>query len=119
MKAHHAIVMVATLLCSGAGAMAQAPQAPTLEAPTQPKVNLTLEQRHVIKEIIKDIKVQPAPPDQSIAIGTEVPQTVALQPMPADVSAKVPQIRSHLFFKKDDKVVLVEAKDRKIVDVIQ
>src|SRR5215475_14109973 len=110
MRARYAIVTAATLLCPGVGAMAQAPQAPTLEAPTQPKVNLTLEQRH----IIKDIKLQPAPADLSIAIGTEVPQTVTLQPMPADVSAKVPQLRSHLFFKKDNKVVLVEAKDRKI-----
>jgi Protein of unknown function (DUF1236) len=114
MKARFAIAVVALLLWPSAGATAQ-----TLEAPTQPKVNLTLEQRHVIKEIIKDLKVPPAPANQTITIGAEVAQTVMLQPMPADVSAKVPQIRSHLFFKKDDKVVLVEAKDRKIVDVIE
>jgi Protein of unknown function (DUF1236) len=114
MKTRYAIAMAMVLLCPGFGAMAQ-----TLDAPTQPKVNLTLEQRHVIKEIVKDLKVRPAPAQQDISIGTEVPTAIDLQPMPADVSAKVPQIKSHLFFTKDNKVVLVEAKDRKIVDVIE
>ena len=117
MKARYSILVIATLMCPGA--MAQAPQAPTLEAPTQPKVNLTLEQRHVIREIVKDLKTEPAPAEQGISIGAEVPKTVELRPMPAEVSAKVPQIKSHLFFTKDNKVVLVEAKDRKIVDVIE
>ena len=116
MKTRYAIATAMVLLCPGFGAMAQ-----TLDAPMQPKVNLTLEQRHVIKEIVKDLKVRPAPAStqQDISIGAEVPSAINLAPMPAEVSAKVPQIKSHLFFTKDNKVVLVEAKDRKIVDVIE
>ena len=41
------------------------------------------------------------------------------EPMPAEVAAKVPKIKSHLFFVEGNKIVLVEAKDRKVVDVIE
>ena len=114
MKTRYAIATAMVLLFPSVGAEAQ-----TQDAPTQPKVNLTLEQRHVIREIVKDLKTEQAPAEQGISIGAEVPKTIELQPMPAEVSAKVPQIKSHLFFTKDNKVVLVEAKDRKIVDIIE
>ena len=109
-------IAAAAVLIIGLDVRAQTPETP---APTQPKINLTLEQRHVIKEIVKDLKIAPAPAKQDISLGTEVPSTIKLEPMPAQVSAKVPQIRSHLFFVEDSKIILVEAKDRKIVDVIE
>ena len=37
---------------------------------------------------------------------------------PADVSQKVPQIKSHLFFVEDGKVVIVDPKENKVVDAI-
>jgi hypothetical protein len=43
---------------------AQTPAPPVQQAPAvpvQPKINLTLEQRHTIKELIKDVNVPPAP----------------------------------------------------------
>src|SRR5438105_14409453 len=115
MKSLLAIAAVVVLLI-GLDVRAQTPGTPT---PSQPKINLTLEQRHVVKEIVKDLKIAPGPAKQDISIGAEVPSTIKLEPMPAQVSAKVPQIRSHLFFIEDSKIVLVEAKDRKIVDVIE
>jgi hypothetical protein len=92
-------------------------QTPTV--PEQPKINLTLEQRHVIKEIIKDINIAPAQQKIEIAVGATVPATIALSPMPQIVSEKVPQIKSHLFFLEDGKVVIVDPKENKIVDAIE
>ena len=105
---------VAAALLSPVAASAQA-----LEPPTQPKLNLTLEDRYTIKELIKDIRVTPAPGKQDISIGNEVPGSIKLEPMPAEVAAKVPKIKSHLFFVEGNKIVLVEAKDRKVVDVTE
>jgi hypothetical protein len=51
-------------------------------------------------------------------VGTTVPPTIALSPMPGLVSEKVPQIKSHLLFVKEGKVVIVDPKDNKIVDAI-
>jgi glucose/arabinose dehydrogenase len=101
---------------------AQAPAAPaqqqTPAAPAQPKVNLTLEQRHTIKEIIKDLNVPSAPKDVETTVGATVPAAIKLSPMPVDVAQKVPSIKSHLFFVEDGKVVIVDPKENKIVDAI-
>ena len=64
-------------------------------------------------------KLEPAPAKLDVSIGAQVPSTVKLESMPEQVSQKVPQIKSHLFFIEENKIVLVEAKDRKIVDVIE
>ena len=113
MKTLLVIATAATLVLPVAGG------AQTLEPPAQSKINLTLQDRYTIKEIMKDVEVAPAPPGQSTSIGTEVPGNIKLAPVPEQVAAKVPKIKSHLFFVEDHKIVLVEAKDRKIVDVIE
>jgi hypothetical protein len=72
-----------------------------------------------LKELIKELRVAPAPGKQDVSIGNEVPGNIKLEPMPAEVAAKVPKIKSHLFFVEGNKIVLVEAKNRKVVDVIE
>jgi hypothetical protein len=88
------------------------------EAPTTRTSNLTLEQRHVIKEIIKDNKTENTPADIQVAVGETVPKSIQLQLMPAEVGAKVSQIKTHLFFVQGARVIIVDPKDNKIVDVI-
>jgi hypothetical protein len=86
-------------------------------------VNLTMEQRHIIKEIIlKDLKVV-EPTDQAAkvptGIGETVPAGIPLQPMPVEVSAKVPQLKAHSFLVKNDKVVVIDPKDNKVAALIE
>ena len=86
-------------------------------------VNLTMEQRHIIKEIIiKDMKIT-EPPDQAAKVPTEVGQAVPagipLQPMPVEVAAKVPQLKAHSFLVKNDKVIIIDPKDNKVAALIE
>jgi hypothetical protein len=101
-------------------ARSQAPAAPAQApaVPAQPKINLSLEQRHTIKELIKDLKVSPAPANVETTVGATVPATINLSPMPQVVAEKVPQVKSHLFFIEGTKVVIVDPKENKIVDAI-
>jgi hypothetical protein len=39
--------------------------------------------------------------------------------MPADVAAKISQVKSHLFFMMGGQVAIVDPKDNKIVGVIE
>ncbi len=82
------------------------------------KLTLTMEQRYIIKEFIKDRRVASEPSNVKIGIDQVIPKTVQLQAMPADVSAKVSQVRNYSFFVKDAHVVLVDPKDNKVVDMI-
>jgi hypothetical protein len=83
-------------------------------------VNLTMEQKHVIKEIIlKDLKVQGQTAAVPSQVGDKIPSGIPLQPMPVEVAAKVPQLKSHSFIVKDDKVLIVDPKDNKIAALVE
>ncbi|MCX7313126.1 MAG: hypothetical protein WCG92_03325 [Hyphomicrobiales bacterium] len=101
-------------------AQVPAPATAPIENP-QDTVNLTMEQRHVIKEIIlKDLKVTETQGDKvPTKVGDTVPAGIPLQPMPVEVSAKISQIKSHSFLVKDDKVVIVDPKDNKVAALIE
>jgi hypothetical protein len=107
------LVMVAPVRGQTPAAPAEAPA-----VPVQPKINLSLEQRHVIKEIIKDLNISPAQQNIETTVGVTVPATIKLSPMPQVVAEKVPQVKSHLFFIESGKVVIVDPKENKIVDAI-
>jgi hypothetical protein len=97
-------------------------QSPTTPAigPAPRTVNLTAEQEFIIREIVlKDLNISKAKPDAPEAIGDAVPENIELHPIPPEVAAKVPQVKSHEFFVKDDKIILVSPSDRRIADVIQ
>jgi len=107
-----AIAAAAAVALAAMPAGAQAPQSPL---PQQEKVDLTMEQRHIIKEIIlKELKVAPQTAEVPTEIGQAVPTGVPLQPVPVEVSAKVPQLKAHSFIVKNDAVLIVDPKDNKI-----
>jgi hypothetical protein len=109
-----AVVMLSSL---PAIVCAQAPSEKTAPPPAA-RVNLTIEDRHVIKEILKEMKVGNAPQDVKLEVGSKLPPSVELQSLPTEISAKVPQIKSHKFFVKDGRVAIVSPTDNEIVEVL-
>ena len=96
----------------------QSPTTPAI-APA-PRINLTAEQEFIIREIVlKDLNVPKVKPDAPEIIGDAVPENIELHPIPPEVAAKVPQVKSHEFFVKDDMIILVSPSDRLIADVIK
>ena len=90
-------------------------------APQPRTINLTQEQRFIIKENVMDLGIAKAPKDAPETIGDPVPTNIVLHALPSEVGAKVSQVRSHMFFIKDDNnaIVLVSPTDRRIADVIR
>ena len=94
------------------------PNPPPSEAPAL-RIKLTAEQEYIIREIIfedSNVQKQNSAPE---SIDDVVPDYVRLYPIPSDVIQKVPQVRSLMFFVKDDEVILVRSSDRRIADVIK
>ena len=113
-------VTVAGLIALGASGQNVNAQtnAPPAVAPA-PRLKLTAEQEYIIREILlKDTNVQKenSAPE---TVGDAVPDDVKLYPLPPEVIQKVPQARSHMFFVKDDEVILVSSSDRRVADVIK
>jgi hypothetical protein len=97
------------------------PEAPGSEEPAHvaPRLNLTLEQRHMIREIIKDLNEKPSSTEVAPAIGEPVPKKISLQPMPREIAQKVPQIKSHMFFLTPEQIVIFDPKDNKVAELIK
>lgn len=92
---------------------------PQLAAQEQGHVNLTLEQRHVIKELLKDFKIEPSKLAAEPAVGNELPQDANPQPMPREIGQKVPQIKTHRVLLTAEAIVIVNPKDNRIAEVIE
>ena len=83
-------------------------------------VNLTMEQRHIIKEIIlKALKTARQAVNAPMSVGATVPSGIPLQPIPVEVSAKIPQLKTHSFLVKNDTVIIVDPKDNKVAALVQ
>jgi hypothetical protein len=120
---HNASILSALILMlSFIGPAAQAQIAPQ-QTPSQdvlapaPKLNLTLEQRHTIKEFVKDMKADVA--DVQATVGEPIPPGINPRPMPSDVGQRVPQVKTHRFFLTAQQIVIVDPKDNKVADVIK
>ncbi len=81
-------------------------------------VNLTLEQRHVIRELVKELKVAPAKDDLKLAAGDEIPGKVALQPDSAADRPEGALIKSHRLYVTESQILIVDPQDQKVVEVI-
>jgi hypothetical protein len=117
-----ALASAASLLCTAMLGIApgHAQQTPNPEVPaTARTVNLTLEQRHVIRELVRDLKIAQSSDDSKVAAGDEVPGKVTLHPIPPLIGQKVPQIKAHRFYVTQSQVVIVDPQDQKIVEVIE
>src|SRR5262245_44876971 len=111
------VTLMLGTFCAGGSVHSQ----PALQAPVAatPKLNLTLEQRHVIREIIKDMKPQSAAGEIKAEVGDKIPADVTAQAMPTQIAQKVPQVKAHEFFVADGQVVIVDPKDKRIADIIK
>ena len=88
-------------------------------ASAQDRVKLTLEQEHVIKELLKDAKVEATQLPAQPQIGGELPPGVNPQPMPREIGQKVPQVKSHRLLVTAEAIVIVDPKDNKVAEVIE
>lgn len=117
-----ALVTVAGLLAlSGLPAHAQTstPQQDKAPAITSSKINITAQQRHVIKEnLLPGRDSAKTPPSRTIKVGETPPADAELRRIPEIVAEKVPQIRSYSFFIADEQIVLVDMTEKKVVEIV-
>jgi hypothetical protein len=115
------IAVAASLVFAGQAWSQVSPptEAPT-EAPLAPvtNINLSLEQKHTIRELVKDMRLPKEGGKFDLKVGASVPTSVVLAPVPAEISNKVPQIKSHRLFVTGERLVLVNPQDPRIAEVI-
>jgi hypothetical protein len=118
MKAARLWAIAAATLVVAAAALAQTPTNPEVTPPAR-SINLSLEQRHIIRELVAELKTTPSPVDVKVSAGDVVPQGVELHPVPPLLGQKVPQIKAHRFFITGKQIVLVDPQENRVSDIIE
>jgi len=84
-------------------------------------VDVTIEQKTEITQVIKEENVDPIDVDFDVSVGVAVPETVKveLQPVPTRIVQIVPEYEGYLFFVlADGRIVIVEPSSLEIVVIL-
>lgn len=86
---------------------------------TSSELNLTADQEKKLWSAISDHAMkQNAPSGFSATVGQTVPTSVTLRELPSQAATDVPAAKSYQYAMVDNKLLLVNPSDKKIVDVI-
>jgi hypothetical protein len=80
---------------------------------------LSTEQRTKITSIIKQRKVEPTQLNVSVSVGTRVPASVHLYPLPVEVVAVYPAWRGYEYILVGDQIVVINPRSHEIVAIIE
>ncbi len=72
-----------------------------------------------VRDRVERREIRPEPNlGASVTVGARLPSRVRLQPLPRDIAAIRPQYRDYRFTVSDREIVIVDPRDRRIVEVI-
>ena len=83
-------------------------------------LNLTSTQQHSIVQSVNKQNAQAAtsPSGFKAAVGEVVPTSIPLHALPSDATSQVPAAKSYDYAMLQSQLLIVNPKDRKIVDII-
>ena len=80
---------------------------------------LSPEQRTKITTIVMQRKVAPARLNVSVEVGTRVPNSVHLYPLPQEVFVIYPEWRGYDYILVGDEIVVIDPRTHEIVAIIE
>lgn len=113
-------VAIVLTLAAATGALAQqSPREQDAIVRNSPDLQLTPEQKQTIYTSISSKPTkETAPPTFRIAIGETVPASIDLEPLPPIIIDLMPQIKNFQYAMVTNQVLLVDAGNRRIVEII-
>jgi hypothetical protein len=83
-------------------------------------IDLSIDQQNRISEMVAIKEPQPLTHiDFQVALGTNVPENVALHPLPDEAEKLAPQLRGYSYLAVEELVAIVDTNSRNIVTVMQ
>jgi len=73
----------------------------------------TIIHQYVVKERIRPVRIK-----ETVAVGTVLPADVTLQPVPEAWTTEVPEVSTYEYVNWNGKVVFVEPKTRRVVQIV-
>jgi hypothetical protein len=73
----------------------------------------------IFKSVTKDKVKSPPPANMQVSVGAQVPASIELYALPANVIAEVPATKSYKYTVAQSQVVIVDPTSMKVVEVIK
>lgn len=80
---------------------------------------LSTEQRTKITSIIRQHKVEPAHLNVSVSVGTRIPESVHVYPLPVEVVEVYPEWRGYDYILVGDQIVIINPRTHEIVAIVE
>jgi hypothetical protein len=115
-----ATVMIASSIgaASAANTMSMS-KSPSGQSMAQDNLSLSARQKTTAwRDLSKQGARQQQPSTFTASVGTAVPDAITLRPISGKASAQVPALRPYQYALLQDKLLIINPKDKKIVDVI-
>lgn len=129
MKRHLLPVIASIALAAGIGAASaandtamskQSSMSGTSRSMAKDTLSLTSSQRKLAWNDISKLRAsQTAPSGFVPSVGTAIPSTLSLRPVPTKVSGRVPELRPYDYALLKNELLIVNPTDKKIVEVIK
>lgn len=124
MKARMSIALAAALLMSGVTAASAAhwwhsSSSSTMAIPASDKLSLnSTQQKTAWNDLSTAASKQGLPSGFNASIGSVVPSTFKIEPVPSRAAKDVPSLRPYDFAVVQGKLLIVNPSDKKIADVV-
>jgi Protein of unknown function (DUF1236) len=124
MKAKASVALAAALLLSGAtiasaAGMSHTFSTLTMSKPLSDTISLSSTQQKMAWNDLKSTATkQTSPSALNAKIGSVIPSTLKLETIPGKAAKDVPSLRGYDFAMVQNKLLIVNPSDRKIVDLI-
>ncbi len=123
MKKQVSIMLAAGLLMAGIPAATAAVQSPSGSArmpqPLSDTLDLTATQRtKAWNDLQKQATEQKTPSSFEPTVGSAVPSTIKIEPVPSKAANDVPSLKSYDFAMTEGKLLVVNPSDKKIAAVL-
>ena len=121
----HGAIVLALLGGVGIAAAQTTPMPPAASAPgasisQSSALQLSAQQKATIfKTVTKEKVKSPPPANLQLSVGAQVPASIELYPLPANVVSEVPAAKQYKYTVAQNQVVLVDPTNMKVVEIIK
>jgi hypothetical protein len=89
------------------------------QKPDTAQANLTSSQQQMIGQGLASSPTQPAPGGTQPQVGSKLPDSMNAQALPNNVTDRVPEVKSLLFVKLPDRIVLIDPDTKLVTEIVR
>ena len=87
-------------------------------APGDVHPDLTANQQQAVSQGLSTSPSQQAPAGTQPEVGNKLPDSMAAQSLPNNVTDQVPQVKNFLFVKLPDRIVLIDPDTKRVTEIV-